>query len=322
MATRRLGAARGSREHCRDRRRGRRAVEGPHVIPRIPRRSRRRDRHWSGRHRHPRRVRLARDGSGVPARATPWRAEFPFPGRASTGSACNPPRGLHEARAGDGGPPPLPSAGTAKYTGSRTSSSPCTRTGTTRGSRPGRPAVVARRVVPLPLRRRCGRTPTHLVPLRTRRPVADVPLIWPPNDPEIYAAERPAAGSHGSLLVYRTDVFHRAVEMTAPGAARFLLNISYKLAGQDWIGFHTMQYRAASSPHWTSFVEGSSPRELDLFGFPPPGHPIWNAALARRNCRALSEARSHAVVEQQSIWRARRRSRWRTPRARRCGVSR
>ena len=23
----------------------------------------------------------------------------------------------------------------------------------------------------------------------------------------------------------------------------------------------------------------STPRELELFGFPPPGHPIWDAAL-------------------------------------------
>jgi len=124
-----------------------------------------------------------------------------------------------------------------------------------------------------------GTAPTHLVALADstgRSPT--VPLIWPPTDPDIYAAERPAAGPRGSLLVYRPDVFHRAVEMTAPDGARFLLNISYKIAGQDWIGFHVMQSRA-SSPHWTEFVEGSTARELDLFGFPPPGHPIWDAAL-------------------------------------------
>jgi hypothetical protein len=124
-----------------------------------------------------------------------------------------------------------------------------------------------------------GTAPTHLVALADstgRSPT--VPLIWPPNDPDIYAAERPAAGPRGSLLVYRPDVFHRAVEMTAPDGARFLLNISYKIAGQDWIGFQTMQSRA-SSPHWTEFVEGSTPRELDLFGFPQPGHPIWDGAL-------------------------------------------
>ena len=32
------------------------------------------------------------------------------------------------------------------------------------------------------------------------------------------------------------------------------------------------------SPHWTSFVEESTPEELELFGFPPHGHPLWTPA--------------------------------------------
>jgi len=56
------------------------------------------------------------------------------------------------------------------------------------------------------------------------------------------------------------------------------LNVSYRVAGQDWIGYHSSQSRA-TSPDWTRFVEGSTPRELALFGFPPPGHPIWNVSL-------------------------------------------
>ena len=82
----------------------------------------------------------------------------------------------------------------------------------------------------------------------------------------------------GSLLVYRPDVFHRGVDLTEPGGARFLLNVSYKVAGHDWIGYHTAQSRVVR-PGWTAFVEGSTPRELELFGFPPPGHPIWNPTL-------------------------------------------
>jgi hypothetical protein len=27
------------------------------------------------------------------------------------------------------------------------------------------------------------------------------------------------------------------------------------------------------------FVEGSTPLELELFGFPEPGHPIWTVTL-------------------------------------------
>src|SRR5262249_24271945 len=46
---------------------------------------------------------------------------------------------------------------------------------------------------------------------------------------------RPATGVRGTLLTYRPDEFHRAVDLTAPGGARFLLNVSFKPAGQDWI---------------------------------------------------------------------------------------
>ena len=124
-----------------------------------------------------------------------------------------------------------------------------------------------------------GNAPTHLVPVgESGGRATTVPLIFPKQDPEIYAAERPAEGVRGSLLAYRSDVFHRGVDLTAPGAARFLLNVSYKVAGQDWIGFHTAQSRS-SSPEWVQFVEGSTPRELALFGFPEPDHPIWDDAL-------------------------------------------
>ncbi len=128
--------------------------------------------------------------------------------------------------------------------------------------------------------------PTHLVAVDDaggRDPTE--PLILPAWDEEIYAAERGAPGIRGSLLAYRTDVWHRAVDLTRPGSSRYLLNASYKVAGHDWIGYHSVQSRATSS-EWTAFVEASTPRELELFGFPPPGHPIWNEdmldATARR----------------------------------------
>jgi hypothetical protein len=121
--------------------------------------------------------------------------------------------------------------------------------------------------------------PTHLVSVKDSvgRPVT-TPLIMPNGDPEIYAREQGAAGIRGSYLAYRPDVFHRAVELSEPGGSRFLLNVSYRVAGQDWIGYHSMQSNA-TSPDWTRFVESSTPRELALFGFPPPGHAIWSEAL-------------------------------------------
>jgi hypothetical protein len=121
--------------------------------------------------------------------------------------------------------------------------------------------------------------PTHLVSVQDsvgRKPT--MPLYLPDWDKELYAAEKPAVGVRGSLLAYRPDVFHRAVDLTAPGGARFLLNVSYKVAGQDWVGYDGIQARAVD-PQWDTFVAGSTPRELELFGFPPPGHPIWDAEL-------------------------------------------
>jgi hypothetical protein len=32
--------------------------------------------------------------------------------------------------------------------------------------------------------------------------------------------------------------------------------------------------RTSSGTEWTRFVEGSTPRQLALFGWPPPGHPV------------------------------------------------
>ncbi len=123
-----------------------------------------------------------------------------------------------------------------------------------------------------------GTAPTHVVPRGggANRSVNDV--FGPADAPELYARERGAPGPRGSLLAYRPDVFHRAVDLTEPRGARFLLNVSYKVAGQDWIGYHSMQSRA-NHPAWVQFVERSTPRELALLGFPPPGHAIWNAAL-------------------------------------------
>lgn len=121
--------------------------------------------------------------------------------------------------------------------------------------------------------------PTHLVSLRDSdgRPTT-IPLVMPGKDPGLYAAERPAAGPRGSLLAYRPDVFHRGVNLTKPGGSRCLLNVSFRRTGHDWIGFHAQQSRS-TSPDWVAFVEQCTPRELELFGFPPPGHPIWDAAL-------------------------------------------
>jgi hypothetical protein len=120
---------------------------------------------------------------------------------------------------------------------------------------------------------------THIV---SRAAAGDRPTtVWgimPASDAELYAAEQSSPGQKGSVLAYRNDVFHRGVDLTRPGAARFYLAVSFKAAGQDWIGFDGPQSRS-TSPDWAKLVEGSTPDELALWGFPKPGHPIWDTEL-------------------------------------------
>ena len=124
-----------------------------------------------------------------------------------------------------------------------------------------------------------GCAPTRLVAVEDsagRSPTW--PLIMPDRDPELYASERSAPGVRGSYLAYRTDVWHRGVAMTDPAGSRFLLSASFRHAAHDWIGYHTAQ---SSGPDHSlvRFVEGSTPRQLELMGFPPPGHEIWSEAM-------------------------------------------
>ncbi len=123
-----------------------------------------------------------------------------------------------------------------------------------------------------------GTAPTSLVRLQDSAGRSTNAMFMPDGDPELYASERSATGVRGSLLVYRPDVFHRGTDLRRPGSHRFLLNVSYKVAGTDWIGYHTAQSNA-THPAWVQFVEMSTPRDLEMLGFPPPGHPVWTAEL-------------------------------------------
>jgi hypothetical protein len=120
--------------------------------------------------------------------------------------------------------------------------------------------------------------PTHLGRKQDAAAHSVNVVLWPDRNREIYDAETAATGPRGSLLVYRSDVFHRAVNMERPGGARFLLNVSYKRADVDWIGYHSIQPRT-THPGWAQFVGEATPRQLELFGWPPPGHPVWTDEL-------------------------------------------
>jgi hypothetical protein len=99
--------------------------------------------------------------------------------------------------------------------------------------------------------------------------------------PDLYALERPATGVRGSYLAYRSDVFHRGNAFSKPGTWRAVLALAFRHAAHEWIGYDEAQSRV-SSREWVRFVERSTPRDLELFGFPPPGHDIWDEVLVEQ----------------------------------------
>jgi Phytanoyl-CoA dioxygenase (PhyH) len=93
---------------------------------------------------------------------------------------------------------------------------------------------------------------------------------------DLYAAEVPACGTAGSVLAYRPDTYHRGVRLSATGAARFMLHVSYKPASTDWLGSFGLP-NAGEDLSWHRFVNRATERQLTVLGFPPPGHSYWTA---------------------------------------------
>lgn len=124
--------------------------------------------------------------------------------------------------------------------------------------------------------------PTKIVPLAHTR---DIPLVFHhPERPERFTSrpvgdfadvEQSVVGPAGTVLLYRTDVFHRASEFTEPGRSRFTLLLDYEVRGPSWTG-KVAWPNHANRPAWHEFMTRASVRQRDLFGFPKPGDPYWN----------------------------------------------
>jgi hypothetical protein len=139
--------------------------------------------------------------------------------------------------------------------------------------------------------------PTRLVSVRDTGHL-DNPygLVMPTMDPGVYAAERPAPGIRGSYLAYRSDCYHRGAPFGSGSGARIVAAIAFKQAGVEWVGYDSQQNNSTSL-EWTAFVEGSTPRELALFGWPPPGHPVWTERL-------LDQTQQRYAALDLGAWRA------------------
>lgn len=90
----------------------------------------------------------------------------------------------------------------------------------------------------------------------------------------LYERDGDATAPAGSIVVYRPDVYHRSLDFTDPAQARFMLHVSYKSAAMEWGGYQAWPFKGLSG-EWHNFVQGASPRQLAVLGFPEPGHPFW-----------------------------------------------
>ena len=122
---------------------------------------------------------------------------------------------------------------------------------------------------------------------RERRPAHAEHHAWTSADawPELYDSEVKAVGRAGTVVAYRIDTFHRGTEMTAPRGARYTIHTNFRRADADWITRRAWT-EAANTDAWHAFVASASVRQLEVFGFPPPGHDYWSdatlAGLAQR----------------------------------------
>jgi hypothetical protein len=118
--------------------------------------------------------------------------------------------------------------------------------------------------------------PTHVVPQGLTRDLG----LWPPfrprkKWPKLYELEQPILAKAGDMLMFSMRTFHRAGEITAEAGARFTQHLVYRSSQCPFNGYH--QYsQFGEKPEITRFVQNASPRQREMLGFPPPGHPYWN----------------------------------------------
>jgi hypothetical protein len=97
------------------------------------------------------------------------------------------------------------------------------------------------------------------------------------GSPDLYDAEVRAAGSAGTVVAWAPGTFHRGTALTLPRGARYTIHLAYRPTRAEW-GQRTPWAGRSHEPEWYRFAHRATPRQLALFGFPPPGHPYWTEA--------------------------------------------
>lgn len=98
----------------------------------------------------------------------------------------------------------------------------------------------------------------------------------PPGE-DLYDHEVVATGPRGTLVAYRSDVWHRGSDFARSDGYRAVLVTGLRPAAADWFSYDAFG-RLGNNGMFAAFTRGKSPDELSLFGVPPPGHPYWTTA--------------------------------------------
>ena len=93
----------------------------------------------------------------------------------------------------------------------------------------------------------------------------------------------------GSLYIYSTmSGLHSASPFTAPSGFRATMWTIWRRADRPWEG-RSFTYKSSGTQKHAAlarYIAESTPRQLELIGFPAPGHPLWTPAyiggMARR----------------------------------------
>lgn len=114
----------------------------------------------------------------------------------------------------------------------------------------------------------------------SRRHSAGVPLSRVVPDEDLARHETVLTGRAGTLLLFTTDVFHRATNLTGARGHRFALLADFKPADMTWGGRHAWPEYGMRA-EMADFLSAISSDQRTLLDFPAPGHPYWNAQTIR-----------------------------------------
>jgi len=120
--------------------------------------------------------------------------------------------------------------------------------------------------------------PTKIVPQDIGRDIPIEPRKLPTG--ALTDQEVSVEGAAGSLLIYKTDVLHRGSNFLAPCRSRFVMLVDFQERGWRWNGKMSWPDHAERNGMTEAMVR-MSPRERDLFGWPPAGSDYWNEQTLR-----------------------------------------